>query len=267
MSGTVSDVLEDRLKHAESPLGVMALLSLVAHVALLALLAIMARPKPLPFLPPSIQGFVVSGASLAKRKPATAPAPAPVEAAPPASALPLPAPEAPVAKKPVIEKLNKDQPKPSASAMPLPDAKKKPESPAAGRPAPVVEASGQKGSSAALPGPDLDLPSGSNGVGDYQFGASVAGFDSDFPFAYYVEQLQALIGANWIKPQVADGTNCVVYFRILRTGQVTDVRVQQPSGLAHYDRSASRSIFAANPLPPLPPEYSGEYLGVHLRFQ
>ncbi|MCK6682539.1 MAG: cell envelope integrity protein TolA [Thermoanaerobaculia bacterium] len=264
MSESVSDVLEERLRTAEAPLGLMALLSFGSHVALFALLAFMARSKPLPLLPPSIQGFVVSGSSLAQRKAASAPS----AAAPrPAAPAPMPLPEAPVAKKPVIEKLTEEQPKPSSKAMPMPGAKAQPEVRPAGRRAPAVEASSQKGSAAALPGPDLDLPSAGNGAGDLQFGASVAGFDSDFPFAYYVEQLQALIGANWIKPQVADGTNCIVYFRILRTGQVTDVKIEQPSGLAHYDRSASRSIFAANPLPPLPPEYQGEYLGVRLRFQ
>jgi TonB family protein len=247
----------------------MAGLSFLAHLGLIGLLAFMSRSKPLPLLPPAIQGFVISGSSLAQRRSgAVSKPPSAQPAAVQAKPAPLPVPEAATAKKPVIEKLN-EQPKASSKAMPLPDAKRQPEKPSAGRagrPAPVVEASGQKGSSSSLPGPELDLPSG-NGTADYQFGASVTSFDSDFPFAYYVEQLQALVGANWIKPQVPDETSCVVYFRIQRNGQVTDVKVQQPSSLSHYDRSASRSIFAANPLPPLPPEYKGEYLGVHLRFQ
>ena len=88
-----------------------------------------------------------------------------------------------------------------------------------------------------------------------------------FPFAYYAEQLQALIGANWLKPDAPDGTACIVTFRIQRSGQVTDVKIETPSGLAFYDRAASRSIYSANPLPPLPPEFRRDELGVHIRFQ
>ena len=81
------------------------------------------------------------------------------------------------------------------------------------------------------------------------------------------EQLQALIGANWLKPDAPAGTVCVVTFRIQRSGQVTDVKIETPSGLAFYDRAASRSIYSANPLPPLPPEFRRDELGVHIRFQ
>ena len=55
--------------------------------------------------------------------------------------------------------------------------------------------------------------------------ASVTSLDADFPFAYYVEQLLSLIGANWFKPESAEGTSCVVSFRVQRSGQVTDVKV------------------------------------------
>ena len=64
-----------------------------------------------------------------------------------------------------------------------------------------------------------------------------------------------------------DETACVVYFRIQRSGQVSDVKVETSSGLPFYDRAATRALFAANPLPPLPPEFRGESLGVHLRFK
>src|SRR5947208_6988142 len=114
------------------------------------------------------------------------------------------------------------------------------------------------------------MPSGNCGGEPWETsasGAAVSAFDADFPFAYYVEQLQSLIGANWIKPDVPEGTACTVYFRILRSGQVTEVKVEQASTLSYYDRAASRAIYAANPLPPLPPEFKGDNLGVHLRFQ
>ncbi len=108
---------------------------------------------------------------------------------------------------------------------------------------------------------------GDGSPGLTNFGASVSGFDADFPFAYYAEQLQSLIGANWLKPEAPSGTACVVSFHIQRSGQVTDVKVETPSGLGFYDRAATRSVYSANPLPPLPPEFRGDVLGVHIRFQ
>jgi len=53
----------------------------------------------------------------------------------------------------------------------------------------------------------------------------------------------------------------------MRSGQVTDVKVDSSSGVSYYDRAAERAVYAANPLPPLPPDYRNESLGVHLKFQ
>ena len=129
---------------------------------------------------------------------------------------------------------------------------------------PVPDATG--GAAVELPSAGLGL-GGDGSPGLSNFGASVSGFDADFPFAYYAEQLQALIGANWLKPDVPPGTACVVTFRIQRSGQVTDVEVENPSGIGFYDRAATRSVYSADPLPPLPPEFRRDELGVHIRFQ
>ena len=151
---------------------------------------------------------------------------------------------------------------PSAKAMPEP---KKPAKPEKAKPAPPA--------AKALGGPAVELPSaagaanGSTAGAGVSFGASVTSFDADFPFAYYVEQLLSLIGANWFKPESAEGASCVISFRITRSGQVTDVKVDSSSGVSYYDRAAARAVYAANPLPPLPPDYRNESLGVHLKFQ
>jgi TonB family protein len=55
-------------------------------------------------------------------------------------------------------------------------------------------------------------------------------------------------------------------FTILRDGSVTDVEVTQPSGLPEVDRSALRAVLASNPLPALPPDYSGNKVKVKLYF-
>ena len=245
---TVSDILERRAAGGRAPRGLTAAVSIFAHAGFLAIVLLVSRPRKASlFVPMSLPVRVVSPASLGRPEAARAPAPA---AAPGA---PLPE---PVKARPVIEKPS-EKILPSAKALPDP---KKPAKPAAA----AVK---------ALPGPALELPSaagaanGATSGAGISFGASVTSFDADFPFAYYVEQLLSLIGANWFKPESAENTNCVVSFRILRSGQVTEVKVDSTSGVSYYDRAAARAVYAANPVPPLPPDYRNDSLGVRLKFQ
>jgi protein TonB len=163
----------------------------------------------------------------------------------------------------MIEKKTVEKVEPSPSAMPaLKNAKVKPTPPKAVPPG--------KGAAPAVDLPSAPgLPSGSAGaIGtSLSFGADVAAFDAEFPFSYYVQQLVSLIGANWFRPDASEGAVCTVSFRIQRSGQVTDVKVEASSGTSYYDRAAVRAVYAANPLPPLPNDYRNEQLGVHLRFR
>lgn len=249
---TTSEVLESRLHAAEPSRAVGALLAVLAHAGFVLFLILISKPRPVPFVPVSVPVRIVSPAALgspAPPRPAAAPAEKPAEK------------PAPPKVRPVIEKPNAKE-SPSKQAMPLPKPSKEkpkptpPPAPSKGAAAPVVE----------LPSAAPGTPAGETGDAT-NFGASVAAFDTDFPFAYYIEQLQSLIGANWLKPNVPDGTACTVAFQIQRSGQVTDVKVESASGLPFYDRAAARAVYAANPLPPLPPEFAGERLGVHLKFQ
>jgi TonB family protein len=263
MAATVSEILVQRATAGEPPRVVAVALSLAAHTAFLGLLIVMARPRPIALVPHSLPVRVVSPASL-DRLGSRPSAPAAAIAAP----APVPIPEK---GRPVIEKpSDAEKPRTTEKAMPLPKAKKE-------KPVPASREAKSHALPALMPaqtGPLLDLPTGARTPGEGGsgaaiggFGAAVSSFDADFPFAYYVEQLQSLIGANWLKPQVADGTTAVVAFRILRSGQITDVKVESGSGVSVYDRAVTRAIYAANPLPPLPPEYRGDTLGVHIKFQ
>lgn len=251
---TVSDILARRAHTGLASRPLTAVVSILGHAGFIALVLFMGKPRKAPvFVPMSLPVRVVSPASLGRPHVAPAPAPAPV----PAPAEPAPAPKA----KPVIEKPT-EKVQPSAKAMPEPKKAAKPEKP---KPAPAAaKASG--GPAVELPSA-AGLPNGSTSGAGVSFGASVTSFDTDFPFAYYVEQILSLIGANWFKPESAEGTSCVVSFRIMRSGQVTDVKVDSSSGVSYYDRAAARAVYAANPLPPLPPDYRNESLGVHLKFQ
>jgi len=250
---TVSEILERRLATADAPPAFGPVVSIAAHTLFLVFLIVVSRPRLVTVVPVALPVRVVSPASLGVR---TAPA---------APAAPAPVPEAPAKPKRVIEKLT-EKPVPSASALPDPFAKKKkaPTPPPAAAPRAAAPPAG---------GPALELPTaGANGgagadASGLSFGTSVAALDVDFPYAFYVEQMLTLIGANWLKPEVTEGTAAVVGFTIQRDGRITDVKLITASGLGVYDRAAVRAIFAANPLPPLPPEFPGERLGVHLRFR
>jgi TonB family protein len=92
---------------------------------------------------------------------------------------------------------------------------------------------------------------------------------SDFPFTYYLRQLQAKISERWTPPRgaAAGGERAVVVFEIGRDGQIKEPSVERSSGNAIYDQSALRAIMEASPFPPLPPEFRAPSLRVHFGFE
>jgi TonB family protein len=92
---------------------------------------------------------------------------------------------------------------------------------------------------------------------------------SDFPFTYYLRQVQAKISERWAPPRgtLAGGERVVVLFEISRDGQIRDPAVEKSSGHAIYDQSALRAIMDASPFPPLPPEFKAPSLKVHFGFE
>ncbi len=255
----------------EAPRGSTAALSVLTHVAFGVAVVLLSRPRTelLTMTSPGVtrvnllseralRGRLREGVAVTAAPPVPRP---PVEKATPPEPSKAP---------PVIEKIRPKEPAPSEHAMAAPKAK----------PQPTPVAVGSKGGKTAehheapAAGQAVELPSaGENGAtsgaaeGTANFGASVSGFDTNFPFAYYVDQLQSLIGANWLKPESAPETVCEVSFTIARSGQVSDVKLENRSGNTYFDRAAMRAVFSANPLPPLPPQYKPDQLGVRIRFR
>jgi protein TonB len=128
-----------------------------------------------------------------------------------------------------------------------------PDSEATPVPTPEAEETGPAGTGGGI----------SLGEGD---GARTPGIPADFHFTYYIERMLALIESRWYKPAVPDGTNALLRFRIHRDGKVDRIELEESSGSPTFDRAALRAMYAANPLPPLPPAYAPDTLTVHLRF-
>jgi protein TonB len=120
-----------------------------------------------------------------------------------------------------------------------------------------------------VPTPPASEPDGGGGRGlsvGSNGGRGATGIPADFHFTYYIERMLALIESRWYKPVVPQGTRARVGFVILKGGRVEGIRLEESSGLPSFDRAALRALYAANPLPPLPPAYGKPSLTVHLSF-
>jgi protein TonB len=110
------------------------------------------------------------------------------------------------------------------------------------------------------PPPQLGLPTGSaQGVGALTLNAA------DFPFAWYLRQVQSKISREW-EARARDGIQPQVVFDIRRDGKITGLTVEKTSGNPLYDQAALRAITDATPFPPLPDEFKESFLRVHLGF-
>jgi len=94
------------------------------------------------------------------------------------------------------------------------------------------------------------------------------GVDSNFEFAYYLQQVRDIIASNWSPPSgVSGGTmRTVVYFQISRQGAVSGARLETGSGSEFFDRAGVRAVMVSQ-LPPLPLGFGGGALGVHFGFE
>lgn len=88
---------------------------------------------------------------------------------------------------------------------------------------------------------------------------------TDFPYAYYVRQVQSKITERW-QGRALEGRQPVAVFEIGRDGQVGRLKIEISSGNAYYDQIALRAITEAAPFPPLPEGFPGQVLRVHLGF-
>lgn len=140
-------------------------------------------------------------------------------------------------------------------ALPRPGEKEPPR--VASAPPPAAAPPGR---SAPPPPAPRGLPTGSpQGVGAVTLNAA------DFPFAWYLRQVQSKIGEKW-DAQARDGSQPQVVFEIARDGKVNGLKVEKTSGNPLYDHAALRAITEAAPFPPLPDDFKESLLRVHLGF-
>ncbi len=84
---------------------------------------------------------------------------------------------------------------------------------------------------------------------------------------HYYGMIQDLIQDQWRRtPLVANAPLVVLKFRIFRTGEISQIRIDKGSGNGYYDSAAQRAVNAVNPLPPFPPDISDAFLDVRFQF-
>lgn len=145
---------------------------------------------------------------------------------------------------------------------------------AAGAAAATGAAAGVQGSTGGA-GYGLRFGTGSGGGGGGTGGGTGGGGEpfgvSAFPFTYYLQFVSDKISSSWftslVDPGVSGQFQTQVYFKIYRNGQVADLKVEVSSGVQAFDLSALRAVQTASPFAPLPSEYDGQYLGIHLIFE
>ena len=93
----------------------------------------------------------------------------------------------------------------------------------------------------------------------------IGDLEGNFPFTWYLQQIQNRITGNWNRISDAQG-RVQIYFRIRRDGSLEAVRVESPSGNAMLDQSALLAVRRSDPLPRLPESFEGQALGVRFWF-
>jgi TonB family protein len=134
-------------------------------------------------------------------------------------------------------------------------------------PAGAAEGGAAEGEGEGGFGTGLRIGGGTGPGGGWGPGTGLA----NFPYTYYLNIITDRVSANWftslVDPGVSGNFQTVVYFRIQRNGQISDVRIEQSSGLKPLDLSAMRAVTASAPFPPLPKDYDDAYLAIHLIFE
>jgi len=85
---------------------------------------------------------------------------------------------------------------------------------------------------------------------------------------YYFEMLRSINEKWWVnKDNHLEGKKSAVFYLVIaRNGTIVDRKLVESSGNPAYDKAMLQTLEAANPLPPLPETYRGDFFQAPLRF-
>jgi TonB family protein len=115
---------------------------------------------------------------------------------------------------------------------------------------------------------DFGLGTGAHGrmLGPYEILSDTRGVD----FGPYLQRVLENVKQNWyiLIPESAamKKGKLTIEFAITKDGKVAGLKLVASSGDVYLDRPAWGSITASDPFPPLPTEFTGQYLALRFRF-
>jgi TonB family protein len=154
--------------------------------------------------------------------------------------------------------------------MALPDPRQKPRTPPRTTAASKDPTGTAAGRGAEAQAGTTRVETGARGQG---FGLSSGGgggdgmkLDADnFCCPEYAADMRNRILKNWNQQQQATGVVLMKY-TVLRSGQITAIEVEKPSGNPTLDLASQRALMNTRMFAPLPAAYAGQHLTVHLEF-
>jgi len=108
-------------------------------------------------------------------------------------------------------------------------------------------------------------------LNDIDFGSEFGGIQIDatnFQSSYYINLIFSKIRSRWSNPvKLTSVIETTIYFNVISNGAISDAFIESSSGINAFDQSALRAIITSGPLPPLPQEFTGDRIGIHLKFE
>jgi protein TonB len=118
----------------------------------------------------------------------------------------------------------------------------------------------------ASQGNEKEIESPATGSGSPFQGATIDNVSFNYP--YWFTQAFNKIAGNWRNPVPYEGTLvCAIYFQVIRSGRVVELRVETSSGIPAFDKACLLSIERSAPFPPLPREFRDEIIGITVPFK
>jgi len=90
--------------------------------------------------------------------------------------------------------------------------------------------------------------------------------DSEFDYPDYLLALRSKIERNWRPPTMQVPLKTRVYFKIARDGRILRTFIEQRTGTMAFDMSAMNAVTKSAPLDPLPSDFPGQDIGIHMDF-
>jgi TonB family protein len=91
--------------------------------------------------------------------------------------------------------------------------------------------------------------------------------NASFDYPYWFDLAFTQIANNFQNPINTDAKLvCVVYFQVIRSGRVLEIKVQTPSGVPAFDDACVAAIERSKPFTPLPREFRDEIIGITVPF-